>query len=195
MSQSNGTSRIVKNNIVRVKIGVEGIRPLLQHAFGPESIPLEKQEKEGVAGNDPNEWRKSMMVNDDGVLYIRGSYAFGCLRNASKHTKKGRSSIMSVVEATLEIEEQVILLSNRTLPEKPRQNAYDDPVYIDVRGVVNKATKGRNVRYRLAASPGWLCEFTIQFDRTLVSREQMKAVVHDAGRLQGLGDALRLGCG
>lgn len=42
-------------NILNATVSIKGIRPLLWHAFGPDAIPLEKREKTGVAGNDPEE--------------------------------------------------------------------------------------------------------------------------------------------
>jgi len=97
-------------NIVRARVTIRGTRPLLQHAFGPESIPLEKGEKAGVAGNDPSEWKKTCLVNGEGQLYIRGSYVFGCVRDGSKQTKKGKGSIQATVAATLQVEEALILI-------------------------------------------------------------------------------------
>jgi hypothetical protein len=195
MLQSNNSFPVGKpKNIVRARITVTGIRPLLQHAFGPDAIPLEKQEKEGVAGNNPGEWKKSCLVTDKGQLYILGSYVYGAMRDAAVHTKKGRGSIMKDVEATLQVEEAVILL-DRFMPKGEPTRDPTALVYLDVRGVVNKATKGRNVRYRLAASPGWTCTFTLTWDKTIVDRNQMKAVILDAGRYCGLGDGLRIGCG
>jgi hypothetical protein len=44
-------------NLLQAAITIEGTRPLLWNHFGPDTIPLEKQEKSGVAGNDPDEWR------------------------------------------------------------------------------------------------------------------------------------------
>ena len=188
-------SSVKKSNLVRVRVSIQGTRPLWQHQFGPDAIPLEKQERTGVAGNDPEEWKRGSMVTTDGQLYIRGDYVFGCFRNAARHTKKGKGSLMPLVEATLQIEDPIILL-DRWLP-KNAAPSYDptQPVYIDVRGVVNKNTKSRNVRYRLAASSGYVAPFTILWDKTIVSREQMRAVAHDAGILQGLGDGLRIGMG
>lgn len=187
---------MVTGNVVRARVSLVGTRPLLQHAFGPESIALEKREREGVAGNDPSEWKRTCLVTPEGQLYVRGSYAFGCIRAGAKNTKKGRGSIQPLVVATLQIEEQIILIDRR-LPEggEPKHNDYAAPVYVDVCGVVNKATKGRNVRYRLACSPGWRCTFTIEFDKTMVSRDQMRAVLIDAGRFAGLGDGLSVGNG
>jgi hypothetical protein len=64
-----------------------------------------------------------------------------------------------------------------------------------VAGVVNPSTKGRNVRYRLAAGFGWRCEFTIKWDKTVVSRQQMEQVLEDAGTLVGLGNGRKIGYG
>jgi hypothetical protein len=187
--------KVMNKNIVRARVAVVGTRPLLQHAFGPESIALEKREKEGVAGNDPSEWKRTCLVTPDGQLFIRHTYVFGCVRNGAKNVKKGRGSIQPLVAATLQVEEKIVLL-DRWMPEGgPKHNDYDAPVYVDVTGVVNKATKGRNVRYRLACSPGWKCSFTLNWDRMMVSREQMKAAVIDAGRFAGLGDGLSVGNG
>src|SRR4051794_19345338 len=87
-------------NLLRARVTIQGSRPLLQHEFGPDAIPLEKAEKTGVAGNDPEEWRRTKMTTDDGQLYIRGDSVFSCLVAAAHHTKKGRGSIQPMVAAT-----------------------------------------------------------------------------------------------
>jgi hypothetical protein len=183
------------SNIVRASVEIRGKRPLLQHQFGPEALPLEKGEKTGVAGNDPTEWRKTCMVTSGGQLYVRGSYVFATIRDASKHTKKGKGSIQALMAATLQVEEEQVLL-DRWMPKE--DDPLPDPsqsVYIDVTGVRNPTTKARNVRYRLAASAGWTATFTLVWDKTIVSREQMKAVLNDAGTLVGLADGRGIGYG
>ncbi len=182
-------------NILRARVHIRGKRPLLQHKFGPEALPLEKAERTGVAGNDPEEWRRTCMVTAEGQLYIRGTYLFSALRDGSKHTKKGKGSIQSMVSATLQIEEDLIML-DRWLPEEG--DPLPDPtlpVYLDVCGVRNPATKARNVRYRLAASTGWTASFTLLWDKTIVSRDQMRAVATDTGTLVGLADGRSVGYG
>lgn len=183
-------------NIVTARVSIRGIRPILFHKFGPDALPLEKQEKTGVAGNDPLEWRKTVCVTKEGQLYLPADYIFGCLREAAKFTKKGRGSIQSLVAATLQVIEGKILL-DRWLPNGLESLPQDDeaPVYLDVRGVRNPSTKARNVRYRVAASAGWKTTFHIAWDRTIVSRTEMHAVVIDAGRLVGLADGRSIGFG
>ena len=182
-------------NLVRMRCTIRGTRPLLQHSFGPWAIPLTPGEKTGVAGNDPVEWRRTMLVTPEGQLYLPDSYFFGCLRDAAKYTKRGRGTLQTALAATLQIEEPRILL-NRYLPSKgdpPMEPTAD--VYVDICGVKNPATKGRNVRYRLASGPGWECTFTAIFDRSIVSREQFLAVLNDAGKLVGLADGRAMGRG
>lgn len=186
-----------KKNILVARVTVEGKRPILWHRFGPDAIPIEKQEKTGVAGNDPEEWKRTVLRTKDGQLYVEASYAFACIRDGAKHTKRGKGSILTLVASTLQVLDDRILL-DRFVPENlypDLMNAVDEPVYLDVRGVVNKATKGRNVRYRVAASPGWTCSFTIEWDKTVVSRGEMEAVVNDAGKYAGLGDGRGIGFG
>lgn len=183
-------------NVLKASVQIRGLRPLLWHRFGPDSIPLEKKEKSGVAGNDPTEWKSTVLFNKERQLYLEPSYIFGCVRDGAKFTKKGKGSIQSTVAATLQVIDDRILIADRFLPEeKDLTQDPDAPVYLDVRSVKNPATKGRNVRYRIAASPGWVLNFNVSFDKTMVSRSELEAVTLDAGRFVGLGDGRSIGFG
>jgi hypothetical protein len=190
---------LLMSNILTAQVTIKGVRPLIQHKFGPDALPLEKQEKTGVAGNDPAEWRKTCMITKEGQLYIAPTYVFGCLREGARHTPKKRSSLMYDVSATLQVTDNLILL-DRWFPGFPNGHAFDvknidppsddptQPVYLDICGVKNPTTKSRNVRYRIAASTGWTLKFNLLWDKTIVSRSQMESVIIDAGRLVGLAD-------
>jgi hypothetical protein len=182
------------SNIIKAKVTIKGTRPILWHHFGPDAMPLEKQERTGVAGHDPEEWRKTVLMTKDRQLYVMPTYIFGMCRDAAKYTKKGRGSIQVAVSATLQIEEPLVLI-DRYVPEEPIPTEPTEPVYMDIRSVRNPATKGRNVRYRIAASPGWSTTFTLTWDKTIVSRAEMEAVMRDAGQLVGLADGRSVGFG
>ena len=184
------------SNIITARVTIRGIRPLLWNHFGLDAIPLEKQEKTGVAGNNPAEWRKTLLATKEGQLYLDGAYVFACIRDGARYTKKGRGSIQATVAATLQVTESRIFV-DRFLPENIENliNAADEPVYLDVRSVKNPNTKGRNLRYRVATSPGWSTSFTLLWDKTMVSRNEMKASLLDAGRFSGLGDGRAIGFG
>ena len=188
------------SSVLTAKVKIRGMRPIMWHRFGPESLPLEKQERSGVAGNDPTEWQRSVECTKDGQLYIRGDQVFSCLRNAARHTKKGRGSIQPLIAATLqELDDRIPL--DRFIPgwdggpPDTLTTDSDAPVYLDIRSVRNPSTKGRNVRYRVAASSDWHCEFELLWDATIGSRGQMEAVCIDAGKLEGLGNGRSLGLG
>lgn len=194
------------SNIVQAKVDIRGVRPLLWHRFGPEALPLQKQELTGVAGNDPEEWRRTVLVSKDGQLYLDPSQVFGGIRDGSKHTKKGRGSIQPLVTATLQVLDERVLI-DRYFPGFPNGHAFNvneaeappsdpsEPVYLDVRGVRNPSTKARNVRYRVAASRGWACEFTLIWDKTIVARAQMEAALYDTGQFVGIGNGRSIGMG
>lgn len=193
-------------NILTAAITVKGVRPLWFHRFGPDALPLEKQERTGVAGNDPEEWRKTVSVTRDGQLYVEPTYVFATCRDAARYTRKGKGSIQTAVAATLQIDDNMILI-DRFWPGFPNGHAFDintaeppdqDPeelVYLDIRGVRNPSTKARNVRYRIACGPGWTTTFSMTWDKTIVSRGEMEAVLHDAGRLCGIGNGRSIGMG
>jgi hypothetical protein len=193
-------------NIIKATVGIKGVRALLQHHFGPDALPLEKQEKSGVAGNDPEEWRKTALVTKEGQLYLEPTYVFACIRDAARYTKKGKGSIQSAVAATLQVTDEIVLI-DRYFPNFPNGHAFDigavappprekdAPVYLDVQSVRNPTTKGRNVRYRVAASAGWSARFNILFDKTIVDRVSMQSVLNDAGVLVGIADGRSVGFG
>lgn len=196
----------MSKNMVKAKVTIQGVRPLLLHHFGPDALPLEKQEKTGVAGNVPDEWRKTALVTKDGQLYLEPSYVFASIRDGAKYTKKGKGSIQSVVAATLQVLDDRVLI-DRHFPGFPNGHSFDlatadappqdkdAPVYLDVRSVKNPTTRARNVRYRVAASAGWSTSFTIIFDKTIVDRNSMQAVLNDAGVLCGIADGRSIGFG
>jgi len=155
---------------------------------------LEKQERTGVAGHDPEEWRKTVLMTEDRQLYLLGTYIFGCVIGAARYTKKGRGSIQSAVAATLQVADDRVLV-DRFVPHEPIPTDPGELVYLDIRSVRNPSTKARNIRYRVATCPGWKTSFTLEWDRTIVSRNEMQAVMKDAGQLVGLGDGRSIGYG
>jgi hypothetical protein len=88
-----------------------------------------------------------------------------------------------------------MVLIDRFVPQEPIPTDATALTYVHVAGVVNPSTKARNVRYRIATRAGWKATVHILFDKTLISREQMRAILEDAGRLVGLADGRSIGYG
>jgi hypothetical protein len=164
--------------MIQALVEIEGTRPLLFNKFGPDSIPLTKTERTGVAGNDPEEWKRRI----------------ACIRDGGRYTKKGRGTLQSDVIATLQVCEERILL-DRFLPEGEVGTDSAGPVYCDARGVRMKASGAWNVRYRLAASKPWRTAFHIVWDKTILNRTQLHSICIDAGRYVGIGDGRKIGFG
>lgn len=180
-------------NIITARVTIRGTRPLMWHHFGPDALPLARQEKSGVAGNDPTEWRRTVLADKDGHLYLEPAQVFGCIRDGAKYTPRKRGTLQPLVAATLQVLDDKVYV-DRYLPDEPTMDP-TQPVYVDVRSVKNPATRARNVRYRIAASPGWRATFTIMWDVTIVSRGEMHAALIDAGRFVGIGDGRSIGFG
>ena len=181
-------------NIIQAWVEVQGTRPLLLNKFGPESIPLTKAERTGVAGNDPEEWKRRNCWTEDRQLYLEAPAVFACIRDGGRYTKKGRGSLQPEIVATVQVCEDRILL-DRFLPEGALGFDSAAPVYCDARGVRMKTSGAWNVRYRLAVSKGWVASFHVVLDKTIVSRSQLHAAIIDAGRYAGIGDGRKIGFG
>lgn len=181
--------------ILKARVTIIGKRPILFHSFSVDSIPLGKREMTGVAGNDPEEWKRSVLKTKDNQLFVESTYIFGCLRDGGKHIKIGRGTIQSKIASTLVVLDEVILLDQFVPTDDQLTNDKTQPVYLDIRSVKNPSTKGRNVRYRIAASPGWKASFQIEWENTIVSRGEMQAAMESAGSFVGLGDGRSIGFG
>lgn len=188
------------SNMVIFKSWIEGTRPLLWNAFALSMLTGEKKRKTGSAGNNPEEWKQTVLTTPEKQLFVKGSYIFSCMRDAARYTREGKGTLQRSVAATLQILDEEILV-DRFIPEEmyvsPEAfyNGKDRDVYIDVCGVRNPTTRGKNIRYRIACSSGWKCSFSLVFDNTLVSKNAMRSIIHDAGNLVGLGDSRSIGSG
>src|SRR5215475_11219825 len=163
-------------------VQIIGTRPLLFNRFGPDSIPLVKAERTGVAGNDPEEWTRRTCWNEHRQLYLEAPAVFASIRDGGIYTKKGRGSIQPLIVATLQVIESLILI-DRFLPEGSVPKDPCAPVYLDARGD------------RLAEAPGWTAMFHLTWDKTVLNRRQLHAACIDAGRYAGIGDGRKIGFG
>lgn len=206
----NQSSANPNKNIVHVHVTIRGTRPLWQHGFGPDALPIKPQEKSGVAGNNPEEWRKTCMIDEQGRPYVHDTYLFATIRDGGRYIKSGRSNLVRPIAATLQVLDDPIIITNRSWPgyEDGSQSVPFDPnqvdpppmnltapLYLDVRGVRNPSTRSRNIRYRIALTKGWEMSFAIQFDKSIISREQMHSVLIQAGELVGVGSGRAIGKG
>ncbi|MEK3992770.1 MULTISPECIES: hypothetical protein [Robertmurraya] len=180
--------------ILTAKVTIRGVRPLLFNKFTVDSIPLKRTSRSGVPGNNPEEWKNSFSITDEGQLYLDPSYIFSCLRAGGKFIPKSRGTIESDVAATLQVLSEKILL-NRYIPSNIEDISTDGDAetYIDVRPVTRRGVK--NIRYRLATNKGWETEFLVSWDGSLINPDLIHSVCIEAGNFAGLGDGRKIGFG
>lgn len=180
---------------IYAKIKIKGTKPLLICTFPIDSLSPSKS-KSGSTGRNRSEWKTTVLMTADRNMYVMGCYIVNSIKNGGKTIKVGRGSISKRVQSCLECMDDRILIDGRFVPEeKDLTEDTTQPVYLDVRSVVNPMTKGRNVRYRIAASAGWTLSTVISWDDTVASREQIRQCLENAGNFEGIGDGRAIGFG
>jgi hypothetical protein len=152
----------------KVEVTIKGISPLMMHAF-----PL--HQPEGMDKMTPEELAEIAAYRDcdSGELYIPGVAIQRCLVQAATYSKgKGRASLQKNVAACVIVSPEKCLLGIKSY-------------YIDARGVVIPATKGRVIRYRPRLE-NWIVKFDLEYDPVLMSMNEIRRVVDDGGFRVGL---------
>jgi len=181
-----------------VTITIKGTKPYLFHAF-KVSVLSSKKSLTGKAGDNPDEWRTTI-YNDGKRLYVPGLNMLSAIIAGGKYVKVGRGTLSTKVGSAITLLEDKIYFNYelpKDLDDITNESLIDagQPVYLDIQGVRNPATKGRNARYRLALKAGWELQFSLDFDDTIISREQLDETMQALGKLVGFSDGRTLGFG
>ena len=184
----------------KITFTAKGVTPLLMHKFNIEQLTNQNKIKEGTTGNNPNEWKTSI-YHEGRRFLIPASNLHATISNGGKYIKAGRGTLVKVIPSAIRIPIQKFFI-NRELPDDLENLNFDNmtkdssqPCYIDVRAVNNPATKGKNIRYRMALSPGWEAKIELEWNDTIVSRDQIEKTIISAGELVGILEARSLGYG
>jgi len=154
-----------------VIVTIKGTSALLMHAY-PMADPPKGWEKWG-----PEEQAKISEYRDPdtGMCYIPGVNIRQSLVQAATYSKgKGRASLQKPVAACVLVTPERCSLGVGTYG-------------IDSRPVVIAATRGRIMRHR-PRFDDWQTTFTIEYDPALISQNELRQVVDDAGSRCGLLD-------
>lgn len=152
-----------------ITVSIKGISPLLMHRFPLEPI-------EAIEKKTPEEQAEiAAYRTPEKKLYISGTAVQRAFIAAATYSKgKGRGSLQKVAAASVFVTPEYILLG---------QDKYE----VDARAVVVPATKGRVVRYRPRFDE-WKVDFNIDYDENLLTEQQLRRIVDDAGQRVGLLD-------
>lgn len=180
---------------VVAEIKIKGLVPILFNSFPLDTLDAGVS-KSGSGAKNEEEWKRSVLITKDRELYILSSWLVSSVVAGGKYIKEGRSNISKKVGSSLCCLKESLLLDGLMLPpENELTTSRTDTVYIDVRSVVNPMTKGRNVRYRIAAGAGWTLTTSLSWDDFTVSKERLKECVKNAGAFEGVGDGRKIGFG
>jgi len=145
-------------SLKKVSVELQGITPLLMHRY--PTIPIEAPEKKS-----PSEQAELSAYRDphSGDLYIPAVAIQRALVGGAGYVRgKGRGSLAKVAAACLMVSPEYVSLGTKTFE-------------VDARPVVIAATKGRIVRYR-ARLDSWKVLFLLEYDETLLSAKELRAI-------------------
>jgi hypothetical protein len=173
----------------QVNVSIVGIAPLLQHRFPMPSLEVQSKggKKNTGAVDYSMEWKDSLYITSDGMIYQPSSHIERALVKAAanfKVTGKRGRSYKDLVTASIVIDPEKIP-HNIKAPDSLSEDA-DEVLYQDRRPVI--VMRSRVVRARPAFKPGWKLDFTI----TVIDDELPAEILQDcltlAGKTNGLGD-------
>ncbi len=154
-----------------IKVRLKGISPLLMHRF-----PLMPIEDPPLDKRKPEEQAELAAYRDAGKkLYVPALALQRALVGSATYSKgKGRASLQKSAAACLSIMPMYLVLDAQT---------YE----VDAQRVVIPATKGAVIRYR-PRFDSWQIEFTLGYDENLLTENQCRTIVDDAGSRVGILD-------
>jgi hypothetical protein len=154
----------------KAQVEIKGKTPLLMHKYPLHPVEaLEKKTREEQAEIAAYRDEKSRELIIPGLNIQRALVA-----GAAYSKGKGRASLQKPAAACLQVGPDSITLGAKE---------YE----VDSRRVVVPATRGAVVRHRPRLSE-WGCGFTIEYDDTLLTEQQVRRIVDDTGDRVGLLD-------
>lgn len=169
---------------MEISITVEGISPLLVHAFtDADQIAASDGNRSSAASGDrgsPQEQAERHLYKGvDGGLMIPQPNVFSCIIEGGKFFKAGKSKITtmrsSLIPACVQIAEIEIPLASA------------GGWTVDTRAVRIPSTGGRIQRHR-PCFHDWSLTFTVELDTKELSEKLLREIVDAAGSKIGLGD-------
>jgi len=152
-----------------VRVEIEGVTALLMHQFPMQ--PIEALEKKPIG----EQAKLAAYLDEHEILYVPGIAIQRALIGGATYSKgKGRSSLQKNVAACVSVS-----------PE--RVSLHTKEYQVDSRPVVVPATKGRVMRHR-ARIDKWKLTFDVEYDETLLTRDQLNRILIDTGQRVGLLD-------
>lgn len=161
----------VKCLMVKIKVSVEGIAPLLMNKF-TEAKPSES--KRGKKVYDPKEEaEKKTYRTEDGQLFLPSTHFKASMTKAATDFKmSGKKSYKDYIKSGVFIQEQEIIL------DQQEYEIFACPVVIQ---------RARVMSWRPMFKE-WSCSFTIEIADDMINPTTLKEILEMAGRYKAVGD-------
>lgn len=170
--------------MLNINIRIDGITPMLMHAFSDEaqeaaSSGMKTSAAASDRGTAKEQAEKCLYLSADGVtIIIPQPNIFSCIVEAGKFFKAGKSKVTtlrtSIIPACVFFNESEFPLINEGWS-------------VDTRAVRMPSTGGRIQRHR-PIFERWAIEFSVDLDTSEMSERLFREIVDAAGNKIGLGD-------
>lgn len=162
----------------RVEVTIEGVAPILFHAWNVESVESKSKAKKGSAEKKSDDVKSYIYRNDKKEICIPGEYLRGSIVGAAKFQQDPRSPRKSAADLF-----KAAIISLTPLASLGAK----DWDYLDKRRVVIQ--RNAITRSRPAMREGWSAKFILMVNLPeYIGQELLNATIQQAGKLIGLGD-------
>lgn len=185
-------------NGYQVNVTIEGISPILQHAFTPNHLAelAERAKKNTGAADYSLEWMTTMyLARLDGQDYISqpANHIEGSMIKASVNFKvagkRGKTYKDAITAYCYVSPDNILHIRNGEYVLAPDANLIENPangLSVSVQRV--KVQRAAVARSRLMIDAGWQLAFKIDVIDDQLRPDALKAILTEAGRAVGIGD-------
>lgn len=162
----------------RVSVTIEGVSPILFHAWNVESVESKSKAKKGSAEKKSDDVESYIYRNERGNIAIPGEYLKGAIVGAAKFRQDPRSPRKSAADLF-----KAAIISLTPLADLGAK----DWDYLDRRRVVIQ--RNAITRSRPAMREGWKATFVLMVNLPeYVDPQMLNDTIQQAGKLIGLAD-------
>lgn len=176
-----------------IKVRWTGIRPLIMHnglladPTNPHTRAVKKICSKGskkmtdsdYEARDRHEWEGGLYWDDEAGVYMPSDNIERCVQGGGQKSRIGKD-----IQTAVMVQDDIVPV--KFDGPKDKEKMFADLKFTLRRGVV--VNKSRIIRIRPMIPTGWILEFTLDFDETIINRKAVLQSMLDAGALVGLGD-------
>lgn len=175
---NGGTNGVEVQMPYRVQVTIEGVAPILFHAWNVESVESKSKAKKGSAEKKSDDVESYVYRNDKGNISIPGEYLKGAIVGAAKFRQDPRSPRKSAADLF-----KAAIISLTPLADLGAK----DWDYLDKRRVCIQ--RNAITRSRPAMREGWKATFVLMVNLPeYVDQSMLNETIQAAGKLIGLAD-------